>query len=630
MRELVAGYLSAAISRRDFINRLVASGVSAAAANSVLQSISNIAHGQELDPDDLGYRVFEGTTGEALAEQLLASGVRYVFGNSASQDASFYEALVDRPQLKYIITPHEGPGAAMAAGYIKASGEPAIVMQAGVVGLTNAMGQMYNAWKEQVPLVFYSYTRPATAALGRDAFEEVENQDDMVAPITKYRWTATRADKIPDTVRRAFKAAWTPSYGPSYISWYMDFDGQKIRSEIIDQDRLDPRMRVRPNPVEVERAADLLVGARRPVMIVGDEVYRAGSIPQAVALAESLGMSVVQARQVHTSFPQNHPLWAGDLRTIDRLEYPASPDVVINVGDKLQHSGARLIVPRDTRFIDMRIDADSIGRLLRTDVPLVADVAYGLADLQAAVDDRMTSALKTAAAERLSAGKAYRRRVDAIAASVSRNPYWNDSPMLSDRVTFEIAGFADKDAIIVDDAGSIGRSHSFVYDPINGRERFYYYGAHLGTGVGTAAGVQLARPGRQVICLVGDGSFIFGPTALWNMARLELPVITIVYNNHAYGGPHNRVVAQYPGGRMVQTGHFVHDYLGKPDMNMASIAAGFGVQAEVAENPRELKAALARARRASRDGKPYLIDAQVRRTGAGWVDDPWVPDIGTT
>ena len=79
-------------------------------------------------------KAFQGTGGAMLAEQLIASGVKYVFGNSASEDAQFYEALVDRPQLKYILTPHEGPGAAMAAGYIKASGEPAIVMQAGVVG----------------------------------------------------------------------------------------------------------------------------------------------------------------------------------------------------------------------------------------------------------------------------------------------------------------------------------------------------------------------------------------------------------------------------------------------------------------------------------------------------------------
>ena len=81
---------------------------------------------------------------------------------------------------------------------------------------------------------------------------------------------------------------------------------------------------------------------------------------------------------------------------------------------------------------------------------------------------------------------------------------------------------------------------------------------------------------------------------------------------------------------MAQTGHFSHDYLGKPEMNMALIAQGFGVQAEVAKNPRELVAALARARRATGDGKPYLIDAQVKRTGAGWADDPWIPDIKTT
>jgi len=625
MRELVAQYLSAGLSRREFLSRLVAMGVTTASAELVLQATSNVAHGQEPDAGDLGYRLFEGTTGEALAEQLAASGVRYIFGNSASQDASFYEALVDRPNLKYILTPHEGPGGAMAAGYVKASGEPAFVMEAGVVGLTNAMGQMYNAWKEQTPLVFYSYARPGTVAMGRDAFEEVENQDDMVGPISKYRWVASRPDKIPDSVRRAFRAAWTPSYGPSYVSWYSNFDGQAIRTEIIDHEKVDPRMRVRPNPTEIERAADLLVGAERPLMIVGDELYRAKAIPLAVAFAETLGIPVVQARQIYTSFPQNHPLWAGDFTGVGALLYPASPDVVINVGNKLQHGGATPMVPRSTRFIDMRIDAESIGRVLRTDVPLVADVAYGLTDLQAAVDDRMTAAKRAVAQTRIEAGRVYRERADFISAQVDQNPYWDDAPMLSDRVTYEVAAFADEDAIIVDDAGSIGRVHSFVFDPINGRERFHYYGAHLGSGVGTAAGVQLARPGRQVICLVGDGTFVFGPTALWNMARLELPVITVVYNNHAYGGPHNRVISQLPGGRMAQTGHFFHDYLGKPDMNMASIAQGFGVQAEVAETPGELRSALVRAGRASRDGRPYLIDAQVRRTGAGWVDDPWVP-----
>jgi thiamine pyrophosphate-dependent acetolactate synthase large subunit-like protein len=126
---------------------------------------------------------------------------------------------------------------------------------------------------------------------------------------------------------------------------------------------------------------------------------------------------------------------------------------------------------------------------------------------------------------------------------------------------------------------------------------------------------------------VGDGSFTFGPTALWNMARLQLPVITVVYNNHAYGGPHSRVINNVPGGRMVQTGQFVHDYLGNPDMNMADIARGFGVAGEVVHNPMQLREALARARAHTVEGKPYLLDVQVARKGIGWAEKPWIPPV---
>jgi thiamine pyrophosphate-dependent acetolactate synthase large subunit-like protein len=267
-----------------------------------------------------------------------------------------------------------------------------------------------------------------------------------------------------------------------------------------------------------------------------------------------------------------------------------------------------------------------MGNVMATEVPLVADVAYGLDDLVAAVAERLTPAARQKIDERSQETRRFGEKARAMRALVTKNPDWNRSPMLADRVTREVAEFADRDAIIVHEAGSVAL-HGFDFNPEGGRELFFYYGAHLGSGVGTAAGVKLARPKRQVICLVGDGSFVFGPTALWNMARLGLPVITVVYNNHAYGGPHSRVIEKVPSGRMVQTGQFVHDYLGSPDMNMAWIAKGFGVEAEVANNPAELKAALGRARKASLEGKPYLIDAQVARVGVAWAAKPWIPPI---
>src|SRR5436853_3444615 len=256
MRELVARYLSRSISRRGFLKGLTTAGISLASAEGILDSLVPVAHAQDtrrVAPEAI--KMVEGSGAECFAEQLVASGVKYVFGNSASEDAQFYEALVDRPQLKYILTPHEGPGAAMAAGYVKASGEPAIVMQAGAVGMANAIGQMFNAQKEQTPLVFYSYRTDQSRRAGRDGFEEVLNQEQMVQPITKYTWLARRGDMIPETVRRAYKAAWTPPYGPSYISWHSDFNDERVKTEIIPQDQFDPRMRVRPVAEDVQRAA---------------------------------------------------------------------------------------------------------------------------------------------------------------------------------------------------------------------------------------------------------------------------------------------------------------------------------------------------------------------------------------
>ena len=636
MRDLVHKYLSKTISRRGFLSNMKAAGISVGAAEMVLSSMTTAAHAQTAAPAAAAVpasavKSFSGTGGACFAEQLMGCGVKYIFGNSASEDAQFYEALVDRPQLKYILTPHEGPGAAMAAGYTKASQEPTIVMQAGAVGLMNAMGQVFNAYKEQTPLVIYSYRTDQSKRAGRDAFEEIANQEQVLQPLTKYSWAARGPGMIAETVRHAFKTAWTPPHGPAYLTWHSDYTEERTRTEIIQQSHFDVRMRVRPNPTEIERAAKLLVEVKMPVLVVGDEIYKAKAVGKVVKLAELLGMPVTQMRQLWANFPEAHPLWVGNAPagTLASITWPKNYDLAINVGNKMQHNGNAPIVARNVKFIDMRIDYHNMGKVMSTDVPLVADVGLGLDDLIAAVEQLMTPKLHALAAERAAEVRKFTTESRAIRAGMINNPEWNNSPLIADRVTWEVAQFAEPDAIIVHEAGSVAM-HSFGFNPVGGRELFFYYGGHLGSGVGNAAGVKLARPNQQVICLVGDGSFLFGPHALWNMARLELPVITIVYNNHAYGGPHSRTIANAPSGRMVETGQYQGSYLGSPDMNMASIAAGFGVKGEVVSNPLELKAALARAKLSTYEGKPYLIDVQVARRGIGWTDKPWIPDIKGT
>ena len=200
--------------------------------------------------------------------------------------------------------------------------------------------------------------------------------------------------------------------------------------------------------------------------------------------------------------------------------------------------------------------------------------------------------------------------------------------MIADRVTWEIAQFADPDAIIVHEAGSVNL-HGFDFNPHGGRELFFYYGAHLGSGVGTAAGVKLARPNQQVICLVGDGSFVFGPTALWNMARLELPVITVVYNNHAYGGPHSRVIDNVPGGRMVQTGQFYPRLSRQPGHGHGVDRQGLWRRRRGrADRRRSCAKRSVRARASTRSkASPTCSTRRSRAWASRWADKPWIPPI---
>ncbi len=243
--------------------------------------------------------------------------------------------------------------------------------------MTNAIGQIFNAHKEQTPLVVYSYRTDQSRRAGRDGFEEVLNQEQIVQPITKYTWLARRPDMIPETVRRAFKAAWTPPYGPAYISWHSDYNHEQV-----------PHRDHRAGPGRSAHAGAAESGRRRSAppsswskprcrcWWSATRSTKAKAIAKAVKFAELLGMPVTQARQLYANFPENHPLWVGNLAgaNLSRLPYPKNFDVVINVGNKFQHNGPGPIVPRGPKFIDMRIDAWSMGNVMLTEVPLVADV----------------------------------------------------------------------------------------------------------------------------------------------------------------------------------------------------------------------------------------------------------------
>jgi len=145
----------------------------------------------------------------------------------------------------------------------------------------------------------------------------------------------------------------------------------------------------------------------------------------------------------------------------------------------------------------------------------------------------------------------------------------------------------------------------------------------LGWGIGLSIGAKLANPDRQVVTLLGDGAFMFGQAdALWTMSRYDIPITVIVLNNRSYNEPRQRIMAKM--GKAGETGKDMACYLGNPDVDFAKIASGFGIRGEVVTNPADIKPALDRAMKSTRDGRPYLLDVIVERSGIG-AESTWYP-----
>ena len=150
-------------------------------------------------------------------------------------------------------------------------------------------------------------------------------------------------------------------------------------------------------------------------------------------------------------------------------------------------------------------------------------------------------------------------------------------------------------------------------------------GFALGWGVGAALGVKIARPDSQVVCLVGDGTMMFGQLeSLWSYSRYDVPVIIVVYNNRGYDGPRGRMLNLTK--RPPENNKDIACYLGDPNVDFVGIANSFGIKGEVISKPSDIKPAMKRAIKATKDGRPYLIDAILAQRGTG-AGTNWHPDI---
>ncbi len=627
MKGLVKQYLDHGLSRRQLVARLSALGMTTVAANALAQNLAPMgappgAKAAETAgaPPASGVRTVEGNGGALFVAQLKAAGVEYIFFNPSTGDHAIFDALVDEPSIKIVKGIHEGAVVAMADGYARASGKIGVVVVAGI-GLPNAMTQMVNSFKDQIPLLV-AVASADQNTMGRDLFQEVDHGEEMLSPITKWNWQAQSTASIAETTRRAIKFAATPPCGPVFLSLPGNALDQSAKSQVWDGNLFNVPMHIRPDKDDISAAARMLIEAKNPILIVGDEVTWSRGEKELLELANLLGAPVTGQAGVSAlgywskPFPTRHPLYVGaNFRT---MRFLGQPDVVLNLGNRYGETA-----PPGAKLISIRLDPASLARGAPVDLGMVADLRLAMRDLIDALKSTATATrLGELAQDRSARAKATSAQMLAARQAIARG-LADTTPISLERLGLELEANLDRDTCYVNDVDS-GKSMDQLMSFGGDDKPYFSTGPNvLGWGMAAAFGVKLARPNVPVVAVVGDGSFCFsGPQPLWSMARYKAPVTTIVLNNHSYNNERNRI--WNAAGRQFEAARDMTCYNGDPDVDCAKAAQAFGVEAETVKEPDKLKDAFARAKTAMVEGRPYLLDIEIKREGLGAVSE-WHP-----
>lgn len=539
-----------------------------------------------------------------MLEVLADEGVRHIFGNPGTTELPLIDELAVHPEFDYVLGLQENTAVGMADGYAQVTGRPAFLNLHTSAGLGGGIGNLTNALANRTPLVVTAGQQDR-----RHLIADPLLSGDLVGlarAVSKWQHEVRHVDELATSLRRAFKDAQTPPTGPVFVSIPMDVLDDATEAPVPARSTID-RSAVAGGLAE---AAEVLAAASpdRLVMVVGDEVARAGGLAEAVAVAEALGCPVYGAPLYGSLvFPTDHPLWQGML-----VPFANSVNATLSPFERVFWVGAQAVVvypytpgpavPEGTELIHLDADAAQVGRTYPTRLGLVGDVKATLAALLPLVRERADADAATRAlAER---GEKQRRAIEGFAQmALDRYDQAPVNPMA--------AGHALLDAlpdgsVVVDEAVTSGLYVRGFQRTAAPGSYFFCRGGGLGWGMPAALGVKLGRPDRAVLCVVGDGSAMYAIQSLWTAAHHRIPVVFAVVNNRQYKILKDNLAGS--GGKSAQSGTYVAMDLDDPPVDYVSLAQGMGVQALLVEKAADLADA---ARAAFESEVPWLLEVPI-------------------
>ena len=540
---------------------------------------------------------------EAFLALLESEGVTHLFGNPGTTELPIMAALPERPAITYVMALQEALVVAMADGYSRASGSLSACNVHVAPGLGNAMGSLYNARWIGSPVIVTAGQQEQGHGLTEPLL--YDPLVPIAQPLVKWAVEVTRLRDLPRIVHRAAKIAMTPPTGPVFISLPGDILNDRDALELGNPTRVDAAGR--PSDAALDRLADRLLAAHRPVIVAGHEIATADALHEAATIAELLGAPVYQQTVCHGAhFLSEHPAFMGALTREQRdVRDTLSPyDLMFCIGsDVLRMSvySETDPMPEGMAVVQVGLRDWEMGKNYAAEIALRADVKETLAALAPRLERKRGSAGAEKAAAIAALGKSNwsaRReavRERALAGIGAR-------PMHPDLLMLRLVETLPEDAVIVEEGILSARALPALYPFRDSRAFFGLGSGGIGFAMAGAVGVQIALRDRPVVAVVGDGSAMYSIQALWTAANAKLPITYVIANNGGY-----RIIKE-----RLKSFHGVERYTGMefrdPAIDFTGLARSMGVTAMRITDPDAVAPAIAESIR--RNG-PTLLDVVV-------------------
>jgi acetolactate synthase-1/2/3 large subunit len=531
------------------------------------------------------------TSSHALLSVFANNGIDRVFLVPGESYLGILDALSDYPQIDVVTCRHEGGAAFMASVDGKLTARPGVAMVSRGPGATNASIGVHAAQQDATPLILVIGQIPKKD-LRKEAFQEIDYQK-MFGSIAKWVYEVTAPEDLAAAAFKAVRVATSGTPGPVVLVIPEDIQQQAVEQPAWTSVRTVP---TQPHAEALDKVRDLLGAAKRPLIIAGSALTQEGGREALLRLAEKYHAPVAVSFRSHDLFPNDHPLFVGDLglaNPADQIAAFESSDLILALGTRLGDITTQgYCFPRFPRpsqtLVHCFPDDQIVNQHFAADVGIVADpvsLAQALLDSRRDVD-------RGARVDWAASLRAIHQRI----ASWPTLDTDDGVPFVD--VVRSLSRQAPKDLMVCLDAGTFA-APVYRHFPFAFPQRLIAsFSGAMGYGTPAAIASQLRCPGQKVVCMVGDGGFMMTGNEMMAAIERGLPILFILSNNNCYGSIRIHQDRTYPGRHVGTT-------LASPDF--VAIARAFGMESEYVDSADQIDAAIERGLAAT---GPYFIEVK--------------------